>query len=153
MLDAVAASTKAAEMDEGAAGAVQQAVNRAVEAIGVGRIDAANPVRIEQLAFVKRAIIRINDRTGPPFARAADRDLDHPGAHFAEARAVQAKHRAWCVAPAIVVDSRHAEFKSREGAGEGRDEVVVSRGRSRSARTASIEAASGRPRGEAFIDN
>ena len=60
MLDAVAASTKAAEMDEGAAGAVQQAANRAVEAIGVGRFDAANPVRIEQLVFVKRAIIRIN---------------------------------------------------------------------------------------------
>ena len=76
MLDAVAASKKAAEMDEGAAGAVQQAVNRAVEAIGVGRFDAANPVRIEQLVFVKRAIIRINDRAGPPFALAAERDLD-----------------------------------------------------------------------------
>jgi hypothetical protein len=128
MLDAVAASTKAAEMDEGAAGAVQQAVNRAVEAIGVGRFDAANPVRIEQLAFVKRAIIRINDRTGPPFARAADRDLDHPGAHFAEARPIRPDHRAG-IAPVVVIDARQAEFKPREGAGEGRDEVVVGRGR------------------------
>ena len=50
-LDAATASEKTLEMDEGAAGAVQQAVRRAVEAIGVGQFDPANPTRIEQLLF------------------------------------------------------------------------------------------------------
>jgi len=53
----------------------------------------------------------------------------------------------------IVVDLRHAEFKPWEGAGEGRDEVVVKEAGSRSATTAFDGTSSGRRRGEEFIDN
>jgi len=52
----------------------------------------------------------------------------HPGAKLAEGRSVWPNHRSR-VAPVIVVDSRHAELKPREGAGEGREEFVVNRGR------------------------
>src|SRR5260370_1942420 len=63
-------------MDEGAAGTVEQAVNWTHQAIGLGQFDPAKPVRIEQLVIAEGAIIGINDRTGPPFALAAERDLD-----------------------------------------------------------------------------
>jgi hypothetical protein len=74
-LDSVATPEKAAEMDEGAAGTVEQAVNWAHQAVSLTKF-AANPARIEQILFAEGSIIGIDDRGGLPLALAAERDLD-----------------------------------------------------------------------------
>ena len=58
-LDATTAIKEAADMEKGAAGAVERPMNRTGEAIGLGQGISARPARIEQLLFAPRPIIRV----------------------------------------------------------------------------------------------
>jgi len=70
-----AAIEETADMDECAAGAVEQAVDRAAEAIRLGQ-GLAEPAGIEQILFPPRSIVRIDDRTSAPLDFSAKSDLD-----------------------------------------------------------------------------
>lgn len=63
-------------MDEGAAGAVKQAVNRTGEALRVGQRLVSRPTRIEQFLFTPRTVVWVDDRTGTPLGLAAEGYLD-----------------------------------------------------------------------------
>ncbi|MCS3453734.1 hypothetical protein M2222_009371 [Bradyrhizobium elkanii] len=66
-------------MDEGAAGAIKEAIDRTGEAVRLGQGISARPAWIEQLLFTERTIVRIDDRTGPPLDFTAERQLDVVG--------------------------------------------------------------------------
>ena len=85
-LDATAAIKETADMDDCAAGAVEQAVDRAGEAVRFGQ-GLAGPAGIEQILFPPRSIARIDDRTSAPLHFSAKCDLDiigRPGSGWGE---------------------------------------------------------------------